>query len=100
MSHRADTAVPVPSERHVLPGSKKIKCALADGSLYLFIDLNTKQKQTIAGHSSESNSLSRPFGRLSEQLTIGFAHFFKTSLKADSVGGRGSGALPFSEIFF
>ena len=39
---------------------------------------------------------------LSEQLTIGFAHFFayKTSLKADSVGGRGSGALPFSDLFF
>ena len=37
---------------------------------------------------------------MSEQLTIGFAHFFKTSLKADSVGGRGSGALPFSEVFF
>ena len=39
---------------------------------------------------------------MSEQLTIGFAHFFayKTSLKADSVGGRGSGALPFSDLFF
>ena len=54
------SAVPVPSERHVLPGPKNFKCALADGSLYLFIDLNTKQKQTIAGHSSESSSPSRP----------------------------------------
>ena len=27
MSHRADTAVPVPSERHVLPGPKNFKVA-------------------------------------------------------------------------
>ena len=58
MSHRADTAVPVPSERHVLPGSKNFKCALADGSLYLFIDLNrtiglsSTGKSTLMAHSS------------------------------------------------